>query len=146
MSENINPQDGAPQFIPATTQNVPPAPAQFQGQYQPKPSSALAITALVLGIIGFLSGLFFVGGALGIAAIIVAIVALKKTKAGTASGKGMAITGIILGALAIIATIIMVLITIWAFNITQECVEKGTMHADGTITCTVNGQQMTVKR
>ena len=67
--------------------------------YQPKPSSALAITALVLTILGLLTAIFMVGGLLGLVGLILAIVALAKIKKGNASGKGMAITSTILGTL-----------------------------------------------
>ena len=73
--------------------------------YQPKPSSALAITALVLTILGLLTAIFMVGGLLGMVGLIPAIVALAKIKKGNASGKGMAITSTILGTLSIILAV-----------------------------------------
>ena len=63
--------------------------------YQPTPSSALAIASLILGIIGLLSGWLIFGGVLGLVGVILGIVALVKVKNGTASGKGMAIGGIV---------------------------------------------------
>lgn len=73
--------------------------------YQPKPSSALAITALVLTILGLLTAIFMVGGLLGLVGLVLAIVALAKIKKGNASGKGMAITSTILGTLSIILAV-----------------------------------------
>lgn len=67
----------------------------------PKPTRGLAITALVLGICAFLSGLVPVLGAvLGIAAIIFGIIALKRRQP-----KGLGLTGLILGALGAIASV-----------------------------------------
>ena len=67
MSENFSPNNGsadAPKFTPAPPPQGAPVPPPMQG-YQPKPSAALAITALVLGIFAFFTGLLFIGGALG---------------------------------------------------------------------------------
>ncbi len=66
---------------------LPTGPAYPNGPYQPNPpynqgndsssrNSGLAIACLVLGILGFLSGVFFVGIALDVLAIILGIVSL----------------------------------------------------------------------
>jgi hypothetical protein len=47
----------------------------------------------------------FAGPALGIAAIITGIIAMNKVKDGTGGGKGMALAGIICGAIGIVAGI-----------------------------------------
>ena len=136
MSENFSPNNGsadAPKFTPAPPPQGAPVPPPMQG-YQPKPSAALAITALVLGIFAFFTGLLFIGGALGLVSVILGIISLKKVKAGTASGKGMAITGIILGALGIIATIGMIIFFTWAAAEAQNCVNTGVRNSDGSVT------------
>lgn len=146
MSENFSPNNGSadvPKFTPAPPPQGAPVPPPMQG-YQPKPSAALAITALVLGISAFVTGLLFIGGALGLVSVILGIISLKKVKAGTASGKGMAITGIILGALGIIATIGMIIVVTWAAVETQNCVNTGVRNPDGSITCTINGKTTTI--
>jgi len=69
---------------------------------QTKKNSA-ATTSLVLGIIGVVTGLFLIGSILGIIAIIFGIIALVRAgKSPEIGGKGKAIAGIILGAIAII--------------------------------------------
>lgn len=112
MSENPNYQQNPGEFIPAPQQ----APAyNMQGGYpgyQPTPSSALAIASLILGIIGLLTGLMFFGAVLGLVGVILGIVALVKVKNGTASGKGMAIGGIVTGALGMIAAAAMMVLGI----------------------------------
>ena len=81
--------------VPAPT---PPPVAPPSGV--PVPGKGLAITSLVLGILATLSGIFFIGGLFGIAAIVLGIIALQKKV-----GKGMSITGIITGALGILGTL-----------------------------------------
>lgn len=83
--------------VPASAPVVPPAPS-LAGT--PVPSTGLAIASLVLGILATLSGIFFIGGLFGIAAIITGVIALQKKV-----GKGMSIAGIITGALGILGTL-----------------------------------------
>jgi len=72
------------------------------------PARGLAITALVVGIGAFLFGLIPVFGALvGVVAVVLGILALRKRQS-----KGMALTGTILGGIAIVSSIVM---TIGAF-------------------------------
>ena len=85
------------------TQNpvpVPTPPPVAPPSGVPVPGKGLAITSLVLGILATLSGIFFIGGLFGIAAIVLGIIALQKKV-----GKGMSITGIITGALGILGTL-----------------------------------------
>lgn len=117
-----NPAAPAAPQAPAYAQDpaappVPPVPPQQggfptpppQGDFPPAPPSqpkGLAITALVLGLVALVGGLIFswlpfVGGAItilvGIAAVILGIMALKK-----AQSKGMSLTGLITGGVAIV--------------------------------------------
>ena len=118
MSENPNYQQNPGEFIPAPQQ----APAyNMQGGYpgyQPTPSSALAIASLILGI-----------------------VALVKVKNGTASGKGMAIGGIVTGALGMIAAAAMMVLGI---VLASQCVENAVQDSNGNYVCTMAGQTMTL--
>ena len=83
--------------VPASAPVAPPAPSPAG---TPVPSTGLAIASLVLGILATLSGIFFIGGLFGIAAIIIGVIALQKKV-----GKGMSIAGIITGALGILGTL-----------------------------------------
>ncbi|WP_255364168.1 Ltp family lipoprotein [Frigoribacterium sp. MCBA15_019] len=66
-----------------------------------KKAAGLAIAALVVGIGAFLFGLVPVFGALvGIAAIVLGVLALRKQQS-----KGMAVTGVVLGAVATIVSV-----------------------------------------
>ncbi len=82
------------------------------------PSRALpkgmAVASLVLGILGILTSFFLLGGLLGLVALILGFVALGKIKKGEADGRGMAIGGIITGAIALLLTVLIVA-TVGAF-------------------------------
>ncbi|GAA1728288.1 hypothetical protein [Microbacterium paludicola] len=71
----------------------------------PAPGKGLAITGLVLGILGFLGALIpfgiFGAGLLLLAALVIGIIVLVKKK----PGKGMGLTAVILGGLGLIAGI-----------------------------------------
>ena len=70
--------------------------------------SGFAIASLVLGIISILLGWIpFVGWILVILALVFGILALIKIKKGEASGKNMAIAGLILGGISILFAIMM---------------------------------------
>ena len=82
---------------PATRDVAPGSPAPAQA---PK---ALALSALIVGIVAFLTGLLpVVGAIIGAAAITLGIVALAKKQS-----KGLAIPGVALGAIALITSIAM---------------------------------------
>lgn len=84
----------------------PIQPPQFQ--QAPVPATmpkGLAVAALVVGIVGFLIGLFPVVGALvGIVAVVLGAIALSKKQP-----KGLALTGLILGAIGFLASVGMTL-------------------------------------
>ena len=104
---NYDPQNQAQQggFPPPAGQQYPPAPPAGYGEpYQqpPSQSKAMAIASLVLGIVSLL--LFgIIAGPLAI------IFGALRVKPGSA-GRGMAIAGIILGALGTIGAIVLLAI------------------------------------
>ena len=71
---------------------------------QQPPSNGLAVTSMILGIVGIVSDCccWPLGAALGIAAIITGVIGLNKVKDGTGGGKGMAMAGVICGIAAIL--------------------------------------------
>lgn len=150
MSENLNPNNGsadAPRFTPAQPPQGAPVPPPMQG-YQPKPSAALAITALVLGILGVLGSwvplLGILGGVLALIGLIVGIVALIKVKRGTAGGKGIAIVGVMLNVLAIIVVTIVTIVLITWYGKIQHCVDTSEKDSNGTVICHVDGRNFSV--
>jgi hypothetical protein len=120
----------------------PPPPGsggQFQPQYQqsgagPSPTNALAIASLVLGILA-LPSIFTVifGVLLGIAAIVTGILGLQKAPQMQGSGRGLAITGIVLGAIALLLSILAV-VGLFAIGsaITDVDIDEGSINIDGT--------------
>ena len=145
MSENPNYQQNPGEFVPAPQQ----APAyNMQGGYpgyQPKPGSGLAIASLVCGILGVLTGIFiFSGLSLGLAGIVLGIVALVKVKNGTASGKGMAIGGIVTGALGMIVAVVVLILGLIGIGMLSECAEHAVQDSNGNYVCTVNGHTQTL--
>ncbi|GAA2685292.1 DUF4190 domain-containing protein [Streptomyces lunalinharesii] len=113
-----------------------------QMQYQPVPEgtpgmptpghqaarNGLGVSALVLGIIGALSGipmiLFWLAGPLGLLSLIFGFVGLGRVKKGQATNKGVALTGTILGALAMILAIVGIIVTVFAVNKAVDEINK----------------------
>lgn len=89
-----------PQSAPiyaATTATMPPGPPLS------KAPQGLAVAALIVGIVAFLSGLIPVFGALvGIAAVVLGVLALSRNQS-----KGKALSGVILGGVAILVSLAM---------------------------------------
>lgn len=82
---------------------MPPAPPQ-------PPRNGLGITGLVLGIVGLVLAMlpitFWLGGFLGLLALIFGILGRGRAKRGEATNRGMALAGVILGALSIVAALV----------------------------------------
>lgn len=151
------PQDGSGAQPPSYGQQ-PGTPAYGQDQGQPAPQygqqqygapaygqpaygaphggqlkNGFGITALVLGIIAVLTGFFFIGGLLGIAAIVFGVLGLGRVKRGEANNKGMAIAGIVLGVLGILATAIVIAVGAAffdEFSSLSDCVNEATTQAE----------------
>ena len=112
MSENT-PHPVAPQQ-PQFTQQAPAVQPASGPVEAPKKKKWAAVTALVLGIISALTGIFVIGSFLTIPTIIFAVIALVMVKNGTGKGKGMAIAALVLVLVAYIATFAF-------FQIIQKC-------------------------
>ncbi|MCK6210800.1 DUF4190 domain-containing protein [Georgenia sp. EYE_87] len=117
---------GQPSYVPPAegqqnpyASGQPYAPAQPYAQGYPgqapfpggqRPSSGLAIAALVVGIISFVLAwvpvVNFVSILGGIAAVVLGVLALRKANRGVAGGKGMAIAGTVLGGISLVLSIV----------------------------------------
>ncbi|MGW5423557.1 DUF4190 domain-containing protein [Streptomyces sp. NPDC003943] len=87
------------------------------GWGQPAPSNGMGTAAMVLGIIavaGFC--LWGFGALLGILALIFGIIGLKKAGRGEATNRGMAIAGVVLGAVGILIGAAFLALMIWSIN------------------------------
>jgi hypothetical protein len=91
----------------------PYAPAQTPGLRPAR--NGLGISALILGIIGAVSGLipflFWLAGILGLIALILGLVGRGRAKRGEATNKGMATFGTVLGLIALILSVVGAVIT-----------------------------------
>ena len=117
----------AGQAYPAPGQ---PYPAPGPGYGAPaQPSSTLAIAGLVTSVIGCTA----------LVGLVLSIVALVRVRRGTATGRGLAIAGIVVGALWLVVGLVLAFGFTGLFvNIFQTCAElgDGVHQVDGvTYTC-----------
>lgn len=101
----VPPQFGAPPY--GTPAGYPPPPYTYGYGYAPQQggTNGMAIAAMVCGICGFAC---LVPGLVG---IILGIVALPQIKRSGQSGRGMAIAGIVVGALWIVGFVVLVIVS-----------------------------------
>lgn len=143
MSESSNVQPLPEDAASAPVQDA--AERTSHSAAEQKPGSGLAIASLVCGILGVLTGIFiFSGLSLGLAGIVLGIVALVKVKNGTASGKGMAIGGIVTGALGMIVAVVVLILGMIGIGMLSECAEHAVQDSNGNYVCTVNGHTQTL--
>lgn len=113
-----------------------PAPQGPTGAPAPQAArNGLGTAALILGIIGTLSGipmiLFWLASPLGILALIFGLVGRSRVKKGQATNKGVALTGTILGVVAIILSIVGVFVFIAAANKAVDEINKQVESSSG---------------
>ena len=72
------------------------------------------------------------------------IVALVKVKNGTASGKGLAIGGIVTGVLSFVVAAVTISVLVLNAMMGQECINNGHETADGGYVCTLGGHEQTL--
>jgi len=101
-----------------------------------KKAPGMALAAMILGIVGIVTGFFVFGALLGIAAIILGALSLKKVKEAGA-GKGFAITGIVTGAVAVLFSLCMLFVYISVAQTAEKCLEVGTDDGHGNVVCQI---------
>ncbi|CAN5251915.1 hypothetical protein BH24ACT10_BH24ACT10_01640 [soil metagenome] len=126
-------QYGAPAYgqqpgAPAYGQQPYGQPAYETGRQGP-PRNGLGIAALVLGVLGLLTSWLVVGGLLGIVAIVLGFIGRGRAKRGEATNGGMALAGIITGALAVLVAALVVVGAVALFNTGEfgsytECIQQ----------------------
>ncbi|MFD3530904.1 DUF4190 domain-containing protein [Streptomyces sp. NPDC058664] len=90
-----------------------------QSGYPQSPSNGMGTASMVLGIIavaGFC--LYGLGMVLGILALIFGVIGMKKAGRGEATNRGMALAGVILGAIGTVVSAVFLGFVIWA--VTQD--------------------------
>ncbi|MDI3387262.1 DUF4190 domain-containing protein [Streptomyces sp. B-S-A8] len=91
----------------------------------PQPQNGLGIAALVLGIIGAV--LFFTvwgGVILGVLALIFGLIGLSKARKGMATNKGVALSGTVLGGVAIVLSVVWLVVVVLAVQKVSDELEK----------------------
>ncbi len=83
----------------------------------------MAITGMVLGIVGVCTALFYIGGVVGIVGLVFSIIALRAARRGTSGGKGMAIAGLVTSIVAIIVNVIEIVLIVWVLNNVNNCAQ-----------------------
>ncbi|MDB6076813.1 MAG: serine/threonine protein kinase [Akkermansiaceae bacterium] len=126
----------APPSPPVATSSPYVAPAQPAGpaSYQQPvpggfvtPSSGLAIGAMICGILSFLSCCFpYIELPLGIAAIVMGHIAVSKVKSDPVryAGKGMARTGLVLGYIGLVISLLIGIFAIRMYSATKDMNEQ----------------------
>ncbi|OBB01707.1 DUF4190 domain-containing protein [Mycobacteriaceae bacterium 1482268.1] len=97
--------------------SYPPPPPQPYSGYTPPPiapKNGLGIASLVVAIVALIS---VVGGiVLGIVAVILGFLGWQRARRGEATNGGIAIAGIVLGILSIIEAVVVIVLSVWVFN------------------------------
>jgi hypothetical protein len=125
MSEPEQPPPPAPQAPPPSAPppqygaypgGYPPPPPGYPG-YAPPPSgprNGLGLAALIVAIVALLSA---VGGVvLGVVAVVLGFLGWNRAKRGEANNGGIAVAGIVLGVLSIIEAIAVIAFAVWGFK------------------------------
>lgn len=113
MNPSIDPNNPSPVQQPVLNPVMTTAAAPVIAPQSKK----MSITALILSIAGFLTGfIFFIGGPLAIASIVLGIVNLVKRK----PGKKSAITAIIIGGVTLFLLPVSALVVLIAMRSLQE--------------------------
>jgi len=95
----------------------PPPPPQPYAGYTPPPAApknGLGVAALIVAIIALFS--VFGGVVLGVVAVILGFLGWQRARRGEATNGGIAIAGIVLGILSIIEAIVVIVLSFWVFN------------------------------
>ena len=106
-----------PQYGAYPASYPPPPPVPYAAGFTPPPTgpkNGLGIAALVIAIIALLS---VVGGVvLGVVAIILGFIGWGRAKRGEATNGGVAVAGIVLGLLSIIEAVVIIGLGVWGFQ------------------------------
>lgn len=103
-----------------------------QGSPTAQPRNGLGIAALVVGILALLLAVFFfpLGLLLGVVAIILGIVGMRRVSRGQATNRGMAISGVVLGVLALLVAAALALFVASIFDKVSDCADPNLSQAE----------------
>jgi hypothetical protein len=105
---------------------TPPAPPTPYAVGAPNPNNGMAVAALVLGILTFVC----LGPIAGVLAIIFGFLGMKKANELGGTGKGMAVAGLILGAVGTILSIILFVVFVVLAGTATVAINDATGPAD----------------
>ena len=130
--------------------SYPPPPMPYGDYYPGAPvtlRNGLGVTALVLALIALLASCSVAGGLVfGIAAVILGILGRGRVKRGEANNGGVALTGIVLGALAVVISLAFIAFYAGVFNNyggreLMDCVQQAGNDNDKVQVCMDEFQQ-----
>ncbi len=100
-----------PEPMPSPDPSYNPGHSAADG-YEAPPRNGLSIAALVLGILALITSVTVFGGGvlLGIIAIVLGFVGRSRAKKGHATNGGVALAGIITGAIGLVLSMVLVLV------------------------------------
>ncbi|MFJ8668306.1 DUF4190 domain-containing protein [Streptomyces sp. NPDC093600] len=116
-----------------TSHFQPAAPTPPTGPATTAFRNGLGTAALILGIIGTVSGLvpffFWLAGVLGLIALVLGLVGKGRVKRGEANNKGAALTGAILGLAALVLSVVGAVITFTAVSDAVDEIDRAVVDA-----------------
>lgn len=134
------PAGQAPQAEPPPWQGAPqpgygtPPPSHGAPQFgMPRPPAGnrngFGVAALVLGVLSLITWFLFVGGLFGVIAVVLGAIGRGRAKRGEANNGGMALAGLIMGAVGVLLTILVIVgvAALWnseEFSTVRECVQE----------------------
>ncbi|MDK9499800.1 DUF4190 domain-containing protein [Streptomyces katrae] len=86
--------------------------------------NGLAVAAVLLGVIGWITSVVLIGGLLGVIGLVLGVAALRKAGR-TGTGRGMSVTGLVTSCLAIVVSVLVAVFMTWYANKTQQCYDPG---------------------
>lgn len=129
----MSPDNQQPEATAAAQQPVQPVQPVQQIVVAPARPNGFAVTALVLGIVGFLLGWTgVIGFIIGVLALIFGILAINKHQS-----KGMGITGIVLGGLTVAFSLLWIFVIAAIINGTGTVINQAvedSKHRDANLT------------
>lgn len=87
-------------------------------------SNVMAIISIIAGVLAILAScLWFIAAPLGIAAIVLGVIGRGRAKRGEAGGGGLAMAGIITGAIGLVLTLVLTLVGVSLLNQFENCTD-----------------------
>lgn len=100
-----------------------PASLQYGAPAAPTKTNALALTALIVGIVGlFLCWIPFLGLLVGLVAVVLGFLGMRKSA--EVGGKGLAIGGIVAGGIVFLIGLIFTVITLFVVNAANDNLDE----------------------